>query len=312
MRSPDSEKLTPPDLSQPAGCPANPVRGGGFIFAFRYHELHGRVFQPGLAPEVLAGLSLFLAGPRYDYNLTAVQDRHRDICEQHGMREKTPDGQIASYIPLERYVDRRYWPVSYQARHDVYTTPLGRPFVIWCRMWDNFGNRYCDILYKLTETLTLGYRFNTGRVPASDIIIFDRNLRTNIEAAKVADFAWPEQVTTADKDKETTGKRPRKKKKDQVARDDLVDILGIEEAINLHAVDLLALMEVRHFANTGSNKLGDLFDQLPTIAGGAIDNSVAGPDNEGGGPDFTALLRALAYSDAVGKGAKDGGYTSYN
>ena len=91
-----------------------------------------------------------------------------------------------------------------------------------------------------------------------------------------------------------------------------VDILGIEEAINLHAVDLLALMEVRHFANTGSNKLGDLFDQLPTMAGGAIDNSVAGPDNEGGNPNFAVLLRALAYNDAFETVAKEGAYTDYN
>ena len=91
-----------------------------------------------------------------------------------------------------------------------------------------------------------------------------------------------------------------------------LDILGLEEAKNLHAIDLLALMEVRHFANTGSNKLGDLFDQLPTIAGSAIDNSVAGPDNEGGSPNFAVLLRALAYDDAFETVAKEGAYTGYN
>ena len=77
-----------------------------------------------------------------------------------------------------------------------------------------------------------------------------------------------------------------------------LDILGLEKAINLHAIDLMALMEVRHFSNTGSNKLGDLFDQLPTIAGGTIDNSIAGPFNEAGVPNFIVLLRALTYDDA--------------
>ena len=91
-----------------------------------------------------------------------------------------------------------------------------------------------------------------------------------------------------------------------------LDILGLEKAINLHAIDLMALMEVRHFSNTGSNKLGDLFDQLPTIAGGTIDNSIAGPFNETGVPDFIVLLRALTYNDAFETVAKEGAYTEYN
>ena len=46
------------------------------------------------------------------------------------------------------------------------------------------------------------------------------------------------------------------------------------------------------------------------MASGAYNR--AGPDNEGDSPDFTVLLRALAYNDAFETVAKEGAYTEYN
>lgn len=46
------------------------------------------------------------------------------------------------------------------------------------------------------------------------------------------------------------------------------------------------------------------------MASGAYNR--AGPDNEGDSPDFTVLLRALAYNDAFETVAKEGAYTDYN
>ncbi len=114
------------------------------------------------------------------------------MCKAAAVREELPNGLTTCWIklhwPADPAVEARQenWGAAYRARPDVYTAPLGRPFVVDCGpLLFEYTISHCDIAYTMMPGLGVGYRFQpylgAGRIPIDRIIEFDRGLRAAIE-----------------------------------------------------------------------------------------------------------------------------------
>jgi hypothetical protein len=88
------------------------------------------------------------------------------------------------------------WATSYRAK--LYTTPLGRSFVVNCDFGlFNHTIGSCRVAYVLKPGLGVSYKFQPylGRnaIPINQIIDFDQSLRETIQSELVANYPWPQQ-----------------------------------------------------------------------------------------------------------------------
>ena len=91
------------------------------------------------------------------------------------------------------------WAAAYISDPNAYATPLGRPFIVVCgpNLYTGPAISKCEVGYSIAHGLAVGYDFQPylGRspIPIDHIIVLDRSIRAQIDAAIVKDFVWPKQ-----------------------------------------------------------------------------------------------------------------------
>lgn len=193
----------PPDPTEPAGCFGNPLQSGSFGL-FWSATLTGAA--PGNttlgAPDYLAIFNLNrrnrLSSQAGEWGMQRVNLRiAEDECSGSTVQEDLPNGLVACRIrPTDPKVPQADWRASYIAKKDVYTTPLGKPFVVICGPGLFSGPiGHCDVAYELNSDIGVTYNFApyhaANPITFDKIIAFDKSLRAAIEAAVVKDYPWP-------------------------------------------------------------------------------------------------------------------------
>jgi hypothetical protein len=201
---PNAPHLKAPDPAEPAGCFGNPLQSDS------YHLL-GSATLTGSAPGnaklgVPDGLELINLQMFKDWQGSGgewiLEQNERKIanktCRIAAVQEDLSNGFHACRIKLIKPANAPEvdWAASYIAKKNIYTTPLGRPFVINCGplMFSNALD-YCDAEYELTSDLGVYYEFRPYHtahpISIDQIIAFDKFLRAAVEAALVKDYPWP-------------------------------------------------------------------------------------------------------------------------
>jgi hypothetical protein len=121
-------------------------------------------------------------------------------CKSADVREELPSGLTACLIRVRHPETRKEnWGGVYRARSDVYTTPLGKPFIVGCgpMLFEN-AISHCDVAYTMMPGLGVGYRFQPylgpHHISIDGVIEYDRGLRTAIDGMVVKDYAWQEEA----------------------------------------------------------------------------------------------------------------------
>jgi hypothetical protein len=118
------------------------------------------------------------------------------LCKRATLHEDLDNALVACRIrpadpPYGRQED---WPASYIAKSEIYTTPLGKPFVINCG--SNLLSTaidHCDVAYAVYPDVGVSYRpyYGVSPIPINQAITYDRSLREAVGAAIVKDYRWP-------------------------------------------------------------------------------------------------------------------------
>jgi hypothetical protein len=211
--------LVPPDPTEPQGCPGNPLQSWSYAFIYAPHgiEADGSANPAGDAPRA-DRLTLYRT---IDRPIPGTEDPEwggadvlvmswNTICKLAAVREDLPNGLTACRIKLHWPSDpaaearQENWGATYRARPDVYTTPLGRPFIVQCGplLFENTIS-HCNAGYTIMPGLAVGYRFEPylgpHPIPIARIIDFDRGLRAAIERIVVKNYEWRGEVSIGKK-----------------------------------------------------------------------------------------------------------------
>ena len=202
---PKARRLAP-DPTEPEGCPGNPSQQRSFAFHFgsQLGDIEGG--NPNSAHrEAPTWLTLYEV---WNPDLRADRDHSewfgenaglaKLVCARATIRETLPNGLAACRVkPIDnsRVED---WGASYISDPSVYATPLGRPFIVDCGPGLYSGIMgHCRVGYSIAHGLAVGYEFQPylgpSPIPIDHIVEFDREIRTQIDAATVKDFIWPKQ-----------------------------------------------------------------------------------------------------------------------
>jgi hypothetical protein len=208
--------FVPPDPSAPEGCPGNPLQSWSyeFVYAPDWSQTEGNASSTGKAPRT-DRLTLYRTLRKSptpspdDPEWGGAESRvmyWESTCKAAAVREDLPNGLTACRVKLhwpgDPAVEARQenWGASYRARADVYTTTIGRPFVVDCGplLYDH-AIYHCEVAYTLMPGLGIGYRFQPYRgphpIPMDHIIAFDRGLRSTIEKTIVQNYGWRGEVS---------------------------------------------------------------------------------------------------------------------
>lgn len=202
------EPLPAPDPAEPVGCPDNPNQL--MIRGFMYRHQAPQEAQFGVDPASTLRVNFVtlmrvgqVGTPSWpgmqwngeDVNLQVA----RSACTRASVREQLANGLEACRVKQSRpNVRIEDWAASYIARPDIYQSPLGNPFSIYCgpNLFTGFIGD-CKVSYVLLPGLGITYRFqpygNSPHLPIERVIEFDRGLRAALESALVRDYKWPEQ-----------------------------------------------------------------------------------------------------------------------
>ncbi|MFZ0692698.1 MAG: hypothetical protein WAN51_00850 [Alphaproteobacteria bacterium] len=201
---PGSDRIQPPDPTEPEGCPGNPQQLSSYSFAYYSDDRTPDGKSPDAQPRPqLMRLFRTLRGdarpspddPQRPGEL-AQQGAAKKRCEVGTIGEEPSIGMTVCRIKpnSERHVAD--WTASYLTFPNVYTPPLGKPFVVNCD-GDSFTLAIdgCDVTYTIAPGLGIAYEFQpyrgTDAIPIEHIIEFDRNLRAQIEADRLKEYKRP-------------------------------------------------------------------------------------------------------------------------
>ena len=184
----------PPDPSQPEGCPDHPMVGRSFYFQYLLDAVQEN--QPPHEPFPRRIDRLLLISVTQDYwgMQPFWEHRFERVCINHQLRSVVENGFVVCRVRSSRIgTPPEHWPFYVQAPLDVYAAPFGQPFTVGCIRGSIPGTHQCNVDYKLYGTLNLTYRFEPGRLPITDLIDFDRELRAWVESMRVQDFVWADE-----------------------------------------------------------------------------------------------------------------------
>jgi len=180
-----TEAPTPPDPSEPEGCPGNPVRALMVGLTIRYGGVAG---SESREPRNI-GVALSAVSPNFWGMQLLTENAFEDTCDKWNLRNVLPEGLIACTRPSSNVaVPPSEWATRYRADPDTYSSPYGRPFLITCIPTNIYR---CDVRYKLFDTVNLSYRFWRKDIPIAKAIEVDRIIRLEATTAVVSDFKWP-------------------------------------------------------------------------------------------------------------------------
>ena len=196
--------LVAPDPTEPQGCPDNPLQSWSyeFIYALPGSDAGGGAGGSGGSPQA-DRLTLYRTSdspspppdePEWSGADFMLLD-WKTSCKDPAVREELPDGLNACLIKPEPETRKENWGGVYRAPADVYTTPLGKPFIVGCGplLFENMIS-HCSVAYTMMPGLGVGYRFQPylgpHHISINGVIDYDRGLRTAIEGLVIKDYAW--------------------------------------------------------------------------------------------------------------------------
>lgn len=183
------------DPSEPQGCPDNPIQTTRYLPHLRI-VLPPQV--PGSAPDPnwsLDRVELIYTEPEpvkgrpgivwagEEINLDSLER----VCARATLRESLPDGLEACRVKqVDPKVKVEDWAATYTVAPEVYATPLGNKFVIYCGP-DVYSGRIsgCDVHYSLSQDVGLFYKFHPfgpgPHLALGRVIDLDKQMRSVIE-----------------------------------------------------------------------------------------------------------------------------------
>lgn len=181
-----------PDPNVPEGCPGRPVQAKAYTLRVRESELLGQTDPSEGTDAQFVPFRLVWTSPNYWGTQLSAERRYKNRCSAFGVWEELQNGLVSCRVKYKEAPElNQNSAIILQARPEIYSTPLGRPFVIGCLPRLGMGSQSCDNVYKLHPTVRFVRRFDLQRVDVNDLVDVDRALRAWIEDARVEDFQWP-------------------------------------------------------------------------------------------------------------------------
>jgi hypothetical protein len=200
--------LRPPDPSDPIGCIGNPLQSSSHAFAYAYNVLtRGKDAAPAEQKPLPEMLTLYRVGkepisgaddPEWPGE-SLQRDLWESTCRNAAVRDTLANGLMACRVRLLNPPDfpQEEWATSYQAKSEIYTTPIGAPFLVNCGpLLVKSAISHCDVSYTMMPGLGVSYRFQpffgVHAIAIDKIVEFDKSLRATLDTRMVKDFAWPD------------------------------------------------------------------------------------------------------------------------
>ena len=177
------------DLSQPKGCPDNPIVTGYFTFPHVYDAAFAGSYEPELPDEIITKLRVF-ALPGLERLLRINLELFNRLCHSPPDFGET----LASGLIVCRPPRRDGWAMQdlvayYMSPLDVHPTGGGLPYVLHCPRKLGKG-RHCRADYRLEHGLWISYEFIDDVIKEDDFLNLDREIRRQIMAARVPELDW--------------------------------------------------------------------------------------------------------------------------
>ncbi len=119
------------------------------------------------------------------------EDMYLDICRLYTGRVTLPNGLQGCLMDRVSTMPEEDEFGAYQSSKSQYMAPFDVPFTVYCTAAIPMDvGAECTVAYKFYQNLNLTYSFYTTRLPLDDVIAFDQQLRKDITAAIVKDYAW--------------------------------------------------------------------------------------------------------------------------
>lgn len=186
-----------PDPSEPEGCPDNPIWGSNFSLSYKHQPRHPENYPSG-TPFAVEQLSIIAIpdrdkGTKVEFGLQPSLERDFERAKnEFNICEEYENGLTACFIPNEATKDK--WTVKFRADPEIHSAPFGRPFVVSCLSWVGLGFVECNVSYNYTDDLRIAYKFRLDRLPALEIIEYDKGIRSKIESMRVINYAWNKET----------------------------------------------------------------------------------------------------------------------
>jgi hypothetical protein len=177
-RPANSPYPSPPDPSEPMGCPGRPLPGGSYTLS-----------RMSAMPEEPRGAYTIYA----DHIAIIINDGSTGAFTRDGLFDllnKTRGLAAHStpgFVETGKGPDKFYY-YSYKAQN--YFTPDGRNLTIACHNDLSDKHIICEYGYMIGIDLAISATFLTDNVPLTEIFGADQEIRHRIEAAQVKDFRW--------------------------------------------------------------------------------------------------------------------------
>jgi hypothetical protein len=181
-----------PDPNEPEGCPDHPVQAAAYTLRAPLSELLGKDDAADGSGARFVPFKLVWGSPDAWGLQPSKERRYAKACEAYGVWEELENGLVSCRVRFKEAPELdKDSAIVFQARPEIYSAPLDRPFVIDCSHLLGIGSQTCYNVYKLYPTVNFARKFDLQRVDIDDFIDVDRALRAWIENARVVDYQWP-------------------------------------------------------------------------------------------------------------------------
>jgi hypothetical protein len=192
---PPMKFIIPPDPTEPEGCIGNP-RQVKYVWVPSTYKVRP---APGDDPKsALSGATVVsISNPDKTGEELAQAEADLRCNKIPGVSHKPFSNTLAACVVNNDEMKLRdeARPTTYVALPTVYTTPLGRSFIINCEGGISKAGGYCTVTYHFCTTLDIYYRFlpriEHWDLRLDEVVYFDRGVHESLEAALVKNFSWP-------------------------------------------------------------------------------------------------------------------------
>jgi hypothetical protein len=169
---------SPPDPSEPMGCPDHPLPGDSYTLS-----------RMSAMPEDKLNANSGYA----DHISLVINDGATGAFTQDGLFDLLSkdwgisDGNVSGFIETAKRPSQSTY-FAYKARD--YLTPNGKKLTMTCHTNPPEEFITCEYGYMIGQDLAVATGFVTANVPLDKMIDADQELRRRIESAQVKDFRW--------------------------------------------------------------------------------------------------------------------------
>ncbi len=194
-----------PDLEEAVGCPNHPYAVSSVYYLYLYEAIKTNKFAPPIAPMSADLVKIVFITAGYEGGLDEEGKNYKRVCGHNSQYNKVIKRKFKNGIagcllePLKNDIPERSWVKGYPERAwisayqtdiNIYSTPRGGVFSIYCR-----ASPTCRVAYKIYPRLNLSYRFDRERrIPIERVIEFDKSLRKSIYDSEIKNYPWASQI----------------------------------------------------------------------------------------------------------------------